>query len=83
MQTRFDEGATSTLSPDGRCRAFDAAANGTVRGEGGAMLVLKPLTAAVAAGDRIAAIIRRRTRGVTSGPNPAEVPTLSKYRSSS
>ncbi|MFF7638602.1 beta-ketoacyl synthase N-terminal-like domain-containing protein, partial [Kitasatospora sp. NPDC008050] len=39
------------LSPDGRCFTFDARANGFVRGEGGAVIVLKPLSAALADGD--------------------------------
>ncbi|MEI5103021.1 beta-ketoacyl synthase N-terminal-like domain-containing protein [Streptomyces sp. PmtG] len=46
------------LSPDGRCRTFDAAANGFVRGEGGALVVLKPLSLAVADGDRVYCVIR-------------------------
>jgi acyl transferase domain-containing protein/aryl carrier-like protein len=46
------------LSPDGRCHAFDAAANGFVRGEGAAMIVLKPLSLALADNDRIYAVIR-------------------------
>ena len=45
------------LSPDGRCRAFDAGANGYVRSEGAAMLVLKPLSAAIEEGDRIYATL--------------------------
>ncbi|MEE1782057.1 type I polyketide synthase, partial [Streptomyces sp. SP17BM10] len=46
------------ISPDGRCFVLDARANGYVRGEGGATVVLKPLSAALADGDRIHAVIR-------------------------
>ncbi|NEC91815.1 type I polyketide synthase [Streptomyces sp. SID12501] len=46
------------LSPDGRCHTFDARANGYVRGEGGGLVVLKPLAAALAAGDRVHCLIR-------------------------
>ncbi|WP_367136889.1 SDR family NAD(P)-dependent oxidoreductase [Saccharothrix sp. HUAS TT1] len=46
------------LSPDGRCYAFDARANGFVRGEGAGVVVLKPLAAALADGDRVHAVIR-------------------------
>ncbi|WP_205873317.1 type I polyketide synthase [Mycobacterium camsae] len=60
------------LSPDGRSRAFDAAANGYVRGEGAGIVVLKPLSRARADGDRVYAVIRGsavnqdgRTQGIT------------------
>ncbi|MGE3809358.1 MAG: polyketide synthase [Gemmataceae bacterium] len=46
------------LSADGRCKTFDAAANGYVRGEGCATLVLKRLGDALRDGDRIQAVIR-------------------------
>ncbi|NER88733.1 type I polyketide synthase [Moorena sp. SIO3A2] len=46
------------LSPDGRCKAFDAKANGYVRSEGAGCIVLKPLSQALADNDPIYATIR-------------------------
>jgi acyl transferase domain-containing protein len=46
------------VSPDGHCRAFDAAAQGTVGGNGVAIVVLKRLSDALADGDTIHAVIR-------------------------
>jgi acyl transferase domain-containing protein len=46
------------LAADGKCKTFDAAADGFVRGEGCAVIVLKRLEDAVADGDRILALIR-------------------------
>ncbi|MFD6414552.1 ketoacyl-synthetase C-terminal extension domain-containing protein, partial [Nocardia asteroides] len=46
------------LSPDGRCHTFDARANGYVRGEGGGVIVLKPLHRALADGDRVHCVIK-------------------------
>lgn len=46
------------FSPDGRCRAFDAKAEGTVVGSGVGVVVLKRLEDALADGDNIYAVIR-------------------------
>ena len=63
------------LAPDGRCKAFDASADGIVRGEGCGVVVLKRLADSERDGDRILAVIRNtavnsdgRSNGLTA-PN--------------
>ena len=67
------------LSPDGQCKAFDASANGYVRGEGCGVVVLKRLSEAVRDGDRIWAVIRGSAvnhGGASSGLTVPHVPAL-------
>jgi acyl transferase domain-containing protein/SAM-dependent methyltransferase len=71
------------LSPDGKCRTFDADANGYVRGEGVALIVLKRLADAQADGDRILAVIRGsavnqdgRSTGLTVPNGPAQIAVI-------
>ena len=52
----YQEGGIN--SPDGHCRPFDAAAGGTVSGDGVGIVVLKRFEDAVRDGDRIRAVIR-------------------------
>ncbi|KAI1654143.1 ketoacyl-synt-domain-containing protein [Daldinia decipiens] len=70
------ESSLHMLSPTGKSRMWDAAADGYARGEGIAAFLLKPLSRALAEGDQITAIIRDtgvnsdgRTKGITL-PNP-------------
>ncbi|GAA0644495.1 hypothetical protein GCM10010174_79340 [Kutzneria viridogrisea] len=46
------------MAPDGRCKTFDAAADGYVRAEGCGLLALKTLSAARRDGDQVLAVIR-------------------------
>jgi acyl transferase domain-containing protein/NADPH:quinone reductase-like Zn-dependent oxidoreductase/acyl carrier protein len=67
------------LAADGKCKSFDAAADGFVRGEGCGVVVLKRLDDAVADGDRILALIRGSamnqdgpSSGLTAPNGPAQ-----------
>ena len=72
-------GNAGMLSPDGQCKAFDASANGFVRGEGCGIVVLKRLDEAEADGDRIWGVIRGSavnqdgaSKGLTVPNGPAQ-----------
>lgn len=67
------------LAADGRCKTFDARADGFARSEGCGVVVLKRLSDALAAGDRIWALIRGsavnqdgRSSGLTVPNGPAQ-----------
>ncbi|HWV56826.1 MAG TPA: beta-ketoacyl synthase N-terminal-like domain-containing protein, partial [Longimicrobiales bacterium] len=78
-EVTIDFCAAGMLSPDGKCRTFDAGADGYVRGEGCGVVVLKRLADAERDGDRILAVVRGtainqdgRSSGLTAPSGPAQ-----------
>jgi polyene macrolide polyketide synthase len=70
---------TRMMSRDGRCKTFDAAADGYVRGEGCGLVVLKRVQDAIDNGDRMLALISGsamnqdgRSSGLTAPNGPAQ-----------
>ena len=78
LATLYSDG---TLSPSGRVRPFDEAADGSLPGEGAVALVLKRLADAQAGGDRIYAVIKGVAGSRESGL-PFGRPTVAAYRRS-
>ncbi len=67
------------MAPDGRCKTYDASANGYVRSEGCGIVILKRLSDALADGDRILALIRGtavnqdgKTNGISAPSSKAQ-----------
>lgn len=72
------------IAPDGRCKTFDASADGIVRGEGAGLVHLKRLSDAVADGDRIHCVIEGsatnqdgRSNGLTAPDPDAQIDVFS------
>ena len=69
-------GAAGMLADDGKCKTFDARANGYVRGEGSGAILIRPLEDAIADGDHIYAVIKSTAENhggkatMLTAPNP-------------
>lgn len=66
--------AASFLNPNGSSCAFDASAAGYCRGEGAGIVVLKPLSKAIEAGDSILAVVAGSAVNQSSNLSPITVP---------
>ncbi|KAB8190930.1 acyltransferase domain-containing protein [Nonomuraea phyllanthi] len=73
------------MCSDGRCKTFDERADGYVMGEGGGMLVLEPLSRALANGRRIRAVLRGsavnqdgRSNGLTAPSRRAQTDVITR-----
>ncbi|WP_157251721.1 type I polyketide synthase [Nonomuraea typhae] len=73
------------MCSDGRCKTFDEGADGYVMGEGGGLVVLEPLSKALANGRRIRAVIRGsaanqdgRSNGLTAPSRNAQVDVITR-----
>ncbi len=73
------------LSPQWRCAAFDAGADGYVRGEGGVIFLLKPLAQAQRDGDAVLAVLKGsavnqdgRSASLTAPHGPAQVDVMER-----
>ncbi|TXH18570.1 MAG: SDR family NAD(P)-dependent oxidoreductase [Mycobacterium sp.] len=86
VSVNFDK--AGVMAADGRCKTFDAKADGYVRGEGAGIVVLKPLNQALADGDPIYSVIRGsatnqdgRTNGLMApSPQSQEAVLTEAYR---
>lgn len=77
-EMNIDFSKARMMAPDGRCKTFDAAADGYVRGEGCAMIVLKRMRDCTPA-DRVLAVVRGsavnqdgRSGGLTAPNGPSQ-----------
>ncbi|MGW6056992.1 acyltransferase domain-containing protein [Streptomyces sp. NPDC055189] len=68
------------LAADGRCKAFDASADGMVRGEGCGVVVLKRLADAERDGDRVLAVIESTAANSDGRSNGLTAPSAQAQR---
>ena len=68
------------LSEDGRCKTFDRSANGYVRGEGVGIVLLRPLSQALADGDPVYAVIRGSAENHSGRTNSLTAPSVDSQK---